>query len=83
MKRRNFIKNASLSGVGLAVGNSLIGCDEKNSEGNPGVIQNENTPEIPTLPLVIATWNVKKATAKAWEYFKIVELLLMLLNKGA
>ncbi|MBE9490716.1 MAG: twin-arginine translocation signal domain-containing protein, partial [Bacteroidetes bacterium] len=26
MKRRNFLKNASLTGVGLAVGSSLASC---------------------------------------------------------
>lgn len=63
MKRRNFIKNASLTGVGLAVGNSIIGCSENKSEEKTiGTIGSKVT-----LPLVIATWNVKNATAKAWE----------------
>ena len=32
MKRRQFIKNASLSGVGFAVGNAMIGCAEEPKE---------------------------------------------------
>lgn len=63
MKRRNFIKNASLTGVGIAVGSTLVSCT-KSSSG-------EKKPLIPTtkasLPLVIATWDVKNATTKAWK----------------
>jgi N4-(beta-N-acetylglucosaminyl)-L-asparaginase len=62
MKRRNFIKNASLTGVGIAVGSSLVSCTENNPE-------EKSITETPqgSLPLVIATWDVKNATAKAWE----------------
>lgn len=66
MKRRNFLKNASLTGVGLAVGSTLLNCDDKykrKSHEDKAVI----APSKGTLPLVIATWDVKKATAKAWE----------------
>lgn len=63
MKRRNFIKNAALSGAGLAVGSTLVNCaDSKTDESKP-VISTAKA----SLPLVIATWNVKNATAKAWE----------------
>lgn len=63
MKRRNFIKATSLTGVGIATGTTLVGC--KNSiEETP--ISLEDTPKG-SLPLVIATWNVPNATAKAWE----------------
>ncbi len=34
MKRRNFLKNASFTGVGLAVGTTLLGCDNKNKKSN-------------------------------------------------
>ena len=69
MKRRNFIKNASLSGVGLAIGTSLTSCANKAPE------KNENEKVIATsvkasLPLVIATWNFPNATTKAWETFQ-------------
>lgn len=63
MKRRNFIKNASLTGVGIAVGSTLVNCAENTSEKNK-----ETTATIKaSLPLVMATWDVKNATAKAWE----------------
>jgi N4-(beta-N-acetylglucosaminyl)-L-asparaginase len=62
MKRRNFIKNASLTGMGLAVGSTLAHCGNL-AEGKP-ITQTQ--PEA-SLPLVIATWDVKNATAKAWE----------------
>lgn len=63
MKRRTFIKNASLTGAGLAIGSTLTSCDTSTSQ------EKESGPKPATgsLPLVIATWNVKNATAKAWE----------------
>lgn len=63
MKRRNFLKNASLTGVGLAVGTAITSC-VNTTEGKP-IISNTSKPS--SLPLVIATWNVKNATAKAME----------------
>lgn len=61
MKRRNFIKKTALTGVGIAVANSMVACTDKDGK-NAG-----NTPKNTTFPLVLATWNVQKATAKAWE----------------
>lgn len=65
MKRRNFIKSASLTGLGLAVTSGLANCANKASE------EDENKRVVPSaqvsLPLVIATWNVPNATKKAWE----------------
>ena len=63
MKRRNFLKNASLTGVGLAVGSSLASCSEKTSEEKKAATTRAKT----ALPLVIATWEAKNATTKAWE----------------
>lgn len=66
MKRRNFIKNASLSGVGLAIGSSLTNCAEKETDNN----EKETTVATgmkASLPMVICTWNFSNATAKAWE----------------
>lgn len=61
MERRNFIKNASLTGVGLAVGTAMVNCaDTKESKTTYSTAKT-------SLPLVIATWHVKNATAKAWE----------------
>ncbi|MET2983619.1 N(4)-(beta-N-acetylglucosaminyl)-L-asparaginase [Aureibaculum conchae] len=66
MKRRNFIKNASLSGVGLAIGTSLTNCADKTSDK-----KKEDKIVAPnvkaSLPLVICTWNFHNATTKAWE----------------
>jgi len=61
MKRRKFIKNASLSGLGITIGGSLKGCVKTSSEE-----ANVNKSKA-QLPLVVATWNVQSATAKAWE----------------
>lgn len=64
MNRRKFIKNASLTGAGLAVGSTLIHCAEATSknEENTAVVDTKNN-----LPLVIATWHVENATTKAME----------------
>lgn len=65
MKRRNFIKNASLSTAALAIGHSVLSCKEASQETDQAkAISNKS---ITSIPLVIATWDVKEATAKAWE----------------
>ncbi len=65
MKRRNFIKSAALTSAGLAVTNSLLSCEDTSKK------ENSTTPisttQTASLPLVIATWHVENATAKAME----------------
>lgn len=63
MKRRNFIKSASITGVGFTISASILNCNEGNPE------KNDKASAIPTnaLPLVIATWDVKESTQKAWK----------------
>lgn len=63
MKRRNFIKNASLTGVGIAVGSTLVSCTKSSSGEKKTIIPTTKV----SLPLVIATWDVKNATTKAWK----------------
>ncbi len=64
MKRRTFIQNASLSGIGVVTAGAAIGCNNETK-----TLEKENKPSTPkaSLPLVVATWDVKNATAKAWE----------------
>lgn len=62
MKRRKFLKNASLTGVAITVGNSLGAC-ANGAEPKPLPIPKGKK----VKPLVIATWRVPNATAKAWE----------------
>lgn len=62
MKRRKFILNASLSGVGLTLGSALTGCAEDRSKEKEAVLSNSKA----AFPLVIATWHVKDATSEAW-----------------
>ena len=65
MKRRKFIQRASLSGVGIITGSAALAC--KGEAGNP-VPDASNTVASATInPVVIATWNVEAAVAKAWE----------------
>ena len=82
MKRRNFIKNASLTGVGLTVGSSIIGCKESPSEEKTPVIKEENTETTASLPIVIATWNVANSTAKAWEVLQEGKSSLEAIEQG-
>jgi N4-(beta-N-acetylglucosaminyl)-L-asparaginase len=65
LKRRNFIKNAALTSAGLAIGNSLNSCNnsESKEENNDTIVSTDEE----KLPLVIATWHVKNATARAME----------------
>ncbi|REG88979.1 N(4)-(beta-N-acetylglucosaminyl)-L-asparaginase [Winogradskyella sediminis] len=66
MKRRDFIKNTSLTGLGFAVGNALVNSNEDIAKTHKA--QNHNAASNSYgLPLVVATWHVKNATAKAME----------------
>jgi len=77
MKRRKFIKKASLTGVGLAVGSTLSGCVDKNPKEQKTTLLTEAS-----LPLIIATWNVKNATSKAWEVLQMGQSVLDAVEQG-
>lgn len=68
MKRRHFIKNASLTGVGLAVGSSAMNC---NNAEKDHTTSNEKkatmTIDKSQFPKAICTWGFSKANAKAGE----------------
>ena len=67
MKRRKFIQNASLTGIGVVAGAAAISCNEqKNSTAATSSALNSNAVAAKT-PVVIATWNVPTSTARAWE----------------
>lgn len=61
MKRRNFLKTSSLTGIGLITAHSLSSC--KSEEGKHTIVKESSS----IKPIVIATWRVPNATAKAWE----------------
>ena len=65
MKRRKFLKNASLTGVGLAVGTAVTSCNEQVEDKS--IASKENPESKAVLPVVVATWHVIDATAKAME----------------
>ena len=67
MKRRKFIQNASLSGMGIMATTAMLACDESKPKGDDVAVTNEVTELDGAIPMVIATWNVPAATAKAWE----------------
>lgn len=75
MKRRKFIENATLSTAGIAMGTSLLACEEKNTK--------HAAPSINTVtPIVIATWNVPNATQAAWEVLEKGGSSLDAIEKG-
>lgn len=80
MKRRKFIQNASLSGIGIAVGSTMANCKSK-EEKSEGKILTPATVDS-TQPLVIATWNVPESTAKAWELINEGRSALDAIEKG-
>lgn len=61
MKRRNFIKKASYSGVALAVGTTLTNYAQSNPKKEITMSDKD------TFPIIIATWDVQQSTKKAWE----------------
>lgn len=63
MKRRKFLQNASLTGIGVAVGASVLA--KNTTEGNKAEVLTESTNSSATFPIVIATWDVPNATNKA------------------
>jgi N4-(beta-N-acetylglucosaminyl)-L-asparaginase len=62
MKRRNFIKKASATGLGfVAISSTLIGCDESKEDNKTVVTSTLNT----IKPIVIATWKTELAVKTA------------------
>lgn len=67
MKRRKFIQSAALTGLGLTVGTALASCADDKKEVATTAVAGKTTDVKPIIPIVVATWNVPNATAKAWE----------------
>lgn len=63
MKRRNFIKKTSLTGVGLTVVSSVLSCNEQASNKNKAISSLKTT----HTPIAICTWDFEAANAKAGE----------------
>ena len=64
MKRRHFLKNTSLTGIGLAVTGSAINCSNSRKDNMP----KEKTPlsiDRAKFPIAICTWAFQKANAAA------------------
>ncbi|MGB3605521.1 isoaspartyl peptidase/L-asparaginase family protein [Psychroserpens sp.] len=61
MKRRRFIKRASLAGFGLAVSSTVVSCVDSPSEKNKNMMSMTKNP----FPKAICTWGFVNANAKA------------------
>jgi N4-(beta-N-acetylglucosaminyl)-L-asparaginase len=65
MKRRNFIKNASLTGVGIAVGSTLNACQNKDMTNSSKLKNESKTIDATKFPIAVCTWGFSAANAKA------------------
>ncbi len=64
MKRRKFIQNAALGTVGAStLASALVACSDTEKKTKAAAIDTQNK----NAPVVIATWDVKDATAAAWQ----------------
>ena len=63
MKRRNFIQNTALGGLGIVAGSKAVAGNLENTQMN--TLEGASTAQY-QLPLVIATWNVPNATQAAY-----------------
>lgn len=66
MKRRKFIQNAALGTMGATLATTLVACAD--TEKKTALAAADNTDK--KYPVVIATWDVKNATAAAWQSLK-------------
>ena len=64
MKRRKFIQRASLSSIGIVAGATALA---NKNVSTPQTKVSYPIAQQNSLPLVVATWNVKESTAAAWE----------------
>ncbi|MDX1364761.1 isoaspartyl peptidase/L-asparaginase family protein [Arenibacter latericius] len=62
MKRRNFLKNSTLTTAGMISVPFLASCQENPKQKTAGTDSNKTI-----KPIAICTWNFMNATAKAWE----------------
>ena len=67
MKRRSFLKKASLTGVAVAVGSNLIAKNAREGEKSDSLYDGV----AKDFPIVISTWNVPNATLKAGELLEL------------
>lgn len=82
MKRRKFIQSAALTGLGLTVGVALNACTDENKSTKEAVAGTAADTTEPVIPMVIATWNVPNATAKAWEVLQAGKSALDAVEQG-
>ena len=78
MKRRNFLQKASITSLSLVAGSTLLSYGEDHSKE---LIEDQNIVKD-VKPIVIATWNVQNATAKAWEVIQKNQSALDAVEQG-
>lgn len=75
MNRRKFLRNTALSGLGLSVGTTILA-------NELAEVKIEENFDKSNFPLVIATWNVPNASARAWEVLQNGGSALDAVEKG-
>ena len=63
MKRRKFIQNAALGTVGATMASTLVACADNEKKT---IVATDDKADK-KYPVIIATWDVKGATAAAWQ----------------
>jgi N4-(beta-N-acetylglucosaminyl)-L-asparaginase len=81
LNRRKFIQNTSLSGIGIAAATVGVSCSKETKENAVAPVQISESKSA-ELPIVIATWDVPKATAKAWEVLQEGKTALDAVEQG-
>ncbi|WP_067037798.1 isoaspartyl peptidase/L-asparaginase family protein [Allomuricauda sp. CP2A] len=65
MKRRKFLKNSSLTTVGIVSASALASCKTENKPQETVMASTK-----PIKPIVVCTWNFGNATSKAWDVLR-------------
>ena len=81
MKRRKFIQNASLTGIGVVAGAATLSCKDGKKSTDIAVATNSEDKKG-SIPLAIATWNVPTSTKKAWEVLQEGKSALEAIEQG-
>ena len=81
MKRRKFIQNASLTGIGVVAGAAALSCKDEKKSADAAVASNSEDSQG-LIPVAIATWNVPTSTMKAWEVLEEGKSALEAIEQG-
>jgi len=82
MKRRKFIQNASITGLGMMTGAAILNSNNASAKTKTEEKILSISAVKAILPVVIATWNVPTSTARAWEVLQEGKSALDAIEQG-